>query len=241
MEHIAAAIQKLYQNDPEVIYQDSVYLSCINDTIRRENLRNMVIKRDMQNIFVAKIDQISERLALVQTEYRDGSDYYSEAVGLIRCNKNWQVLCVLSTPPQCRFEFLYNQDSQKQLDNLGKIGSILLRYCDDVYQMNAEDCLQLFWSQARMYHPNEDQTFSDVPIQVLRSRWRDMPDAKLSGAENFSRIYDIELLDDKTALAKIGCAKLDNYFKDYLFLMQLQNQWIIVNKMTHALYKGKRI
>ena len=241
MEHIAATVRGFYQNDPAAVYENGVYLSCADGAVQCECLRDVMEVREARDIFAERLDRISDRLAFVQAEYRDGPDYRTEAIGLIRCGETWQVICVLSSHPQHRFEVLYERAACKQLNNLHNIEEILLRYCEDVYQMDAEDCLQLFWPQTRMYHPNEDQTFSDVPIQVLHSRWDNMPDPGSFGAENFSRIYHVELLDDTTALAKIGCAKLDNFFKDYLFLMRIQNRWMIVNKMTHVLHTGRRV
>ena len=91
-----------------------------------------------------------------------------------------------------------------------------------------------------MYHPNEDGSFTDVDIQVLRQRWKNMPDPVACGVVEFSRIYHIELLGPDVAVAKIGCAKLYQYFNDYLWLMKLNNEWKIVNKMTQCLYDSKK-
>lgn len=241
MEQILTVGRRLYQKNFDIIYKNAIYLSCDGKMVRCDPLHDVMLERNERNIFISRVDQISDRLAFLETEYQDDSAYCTEVWGLIHFSGNWKVVCALGSYAQQRFASLYKQENRRQMDSLHHIEQILLQYCGAVYRMDAENCLQLFWPQTRMFHPNEDQSFSDVPIQVLHKRWSNMPDPQALEVSEFSRIYHIELLDDNTAVAKIGCAKLETFFKDYLFLMRVQNQWTIVNKMTHALYAGKRI
>lgn len=160
---------------------------------------------------------------------------------MIRCRGVWQIVCAACAQETYRFGTLYSDNPQQQRQELDELEHILLRYCRDVYQMDAEDCLSLFWDGAKMYHPNANETFTDVEIRVLRTRWANRSDPAEQGITEFSRIYHIEMLSADTAIAKVGCAKLDHYFQDYLTLMKPAGHWKIVNKMTQELYTGQTI
>lgn len=229
-------IRKFYHNDDSVIYLKSLCLTHEKNTIKSIPLTEVVDHRQSIDAHIVQIDRISDRLACVRTEYLGGPQYCTDIIGMIYAHNNWNVICVLATA--ARYPIL--SSGGDQVETIHELSDVLLRYCHDVYRMDAEDCLSLFQQGARMYHPNEDGSFTDVDIQVLRQRWENMPDPVECGVVEFSRIYHIELLGPDVAVAKIGCAKLYQYFNDYLWLMKLNNEWKIVNKMTQCLYDSKK-
>lgn len=240
MDKLFAEIQNFYRRKTPEIYAGAKCLRFINGRIEQFALADAEKASKPVEVSITRIDTISDRLAYAQTEYLCDDGFHRDVLGLISIGGKWQLTCVVSAISAYRFGNLYTSP-ERQTEDLQKIEKLLLRYCHDVYQMNAEDCLSLFWDNARMYHPNEDESFTDVPIQELHVRWADHPDPSEKGITEFSRLYHVEMLNADIAIAKIGCAKMDNYFNDYLTLMRLESGWRIVNKMTHRLYVGERI
>lgn len=230
-------VQQFYTGSAEAVYPHARRLFCGDDIAQT----NLSAPAPQSQFFLVRIDQISNRLAYALTEYRRETGYCREVLGMIRCRGVWQIVCAACAQETYRFGTLYSDNPQQQRQELDELEHILLRYCRDVYQMDAEDCLSLFWDGAKMYHPNADETFTDVEIRVLRTRWANRSDPAEQGITEFSRIYHIEMLSADTAIAKVGCAKLDHYFQDYLTLMKPAGHWKIVNKMTQELYTGQTI
>ena len=193
-----------------------------------------------KEVKIVNLDIVSDELSCLQTEYKNSQGYCRDVLGMICTHNTWRIVCGMTAHTEYRFENLYSEQGKEKLDEEKKIRDVLTCYCHDVYLMNADDCLSLFCEESRMYHPNTDGSFTDVDIQILRQRWRDMPNPIALGFSEFSRIYYIEILDSNTAVTKIGCAKLDQYFNDYLWLMKLNDKWKIVNKMTQCLHVGER-
>lgn len=238
MNDLIKITQNFYSGDLSNIYEHARYISCEGNP---SHLSAFALARGAVNASIVRSDQMSDCLGYIQAEYRDAVGYHTEIVGAIKVNDQWTIMCVTAAISKYRFGCLYKDNIVKQLDDLGEISALLLRYCHDVYIMDANDCLELFSQDTRMYHPNGDGSFTDVEIQVLHQRWNNMPDPVSLGIKEFSRIYHIEMLDNNTAIAKIGCAKLDSYFNDYLSLLRLDGSWKIVNKMTHTLYVGEQV
>ena len=221
----------VYSTPRQLMFQHSQLSIAKNDP---QFIRSTFKEIQLENI--VNVDLISNSLSCIQTEYKKTDGYYRDVFGIICTENEWKIVCLLTSVTPQRFSPI----RVNQTDQVREISELLLRYCHDVYRMDAEDCLSLFQQGARMYHPNEDGSFTDVDIQVLRQRWENMPDPVECGVVEFSRIYHIELLGPDVAVAKIGCAKLYQYFNDYLWLMKLNNEWKIVNKMTQCLYDSKK-
>ena len=232
MREIIDIIREFYQNGCSVAYEKGVCLVYQENTIKRLPLMQVIKRRGRVDINITRIDQMSERLAYVQVEYWHGQQYCTDIIGIIQVHHTWNVICVLTAYAPQRFLTI----GAEQAETLHTISQILMRYCHDVHIMDAEDALSLFELNTRMYHPDDDMdTFTDIEIQVLRKRWANMPDPKELGILEFSKIYHVEMLDKNIAVAKVGCKKLNTYFNDYLFLMNLHGTWKIVNKLTHNL------
>ncbi|MBQ5953767.1 MAG: nuclear transport factor 2 family protein [Lachnospiraceae bacterium] len=236
MQEVINIINKLYRGDLSAVYGKARCLS--GDGIDLQ--ASPIDVSDCVSATITSIDWISDRLAYVLTDGEAKTGYFREVFGLLKTGKKWLIVSMLKSLSRYRFDNMYDSFETPQED-LNTIYSILNRYCHDVYLMDAPDCLKLFWDDCRMYHPNEDGGFTDVEIQVLYDRWKDMPDPQKLGIQEFSRIYHVELLDANTAVAKLGCAKLNNYFMDYHFLLKVNGEWKMANKMTQELYTGELI
>lgn len=232
-------IEHFYSGDPGSLYSSARHLANKNGAISVSPLAEHSLT--VPDARLVSLDLMTDELACAEIEYSGAHAYCRETLGLLRTEGRWMVICAMSADMPCRFVNPCENDAARQSAENAEIENLLLRYCHDVYRMNTEDCLSLFWDGTRMYHPNGDNTFSDVEIQVLNQRWKDAPDPRALGIEEFSRICHFEMLSDSVVSAKIGCAKLDNYFNDYLWLMKLDGKWVIVNKMTQCLHSGARI
>lgn len=239
MKELLQIIEKFCSGDPNSLYSSARYLTNENGEIHVSPLADRLCASS--EIRLTNLDLMTDELACAEMECFGTHTYRRETLGLLRAKGNWMVMCAMSADTPFRFANPCENSADRQSSENSKIEKVLLRYCYDVYLMNTEDCLSLFWSGTRMYHPNGDDTFSDVEIQVLGQRWKDAPDPRALGIEEFSRICNFEMLSDSVVSAKIGCAKLDNYFNDYLWLMKLGGEWKIVNKMTQCLHTGARI
>ncbi|MBQ4425893.1 MAG: nuclear transport factor 2 family protein [Lachnospiraceae bacterium] len=233
MEELLKVIDRFYSGDRTCVYEKARCLSGDGKEIQVSPIEGS----ERAGRTFARVDCISDRLAYVLVEGRTVEGYRSEVLGLIKSAGKWQIMAMLKADTPYWFHNLYRSfdESQKDID---LIYGLLMRYCHDVYLMDAPDCLGLFWDDCRMYHPNQDDSFTDVEIQVLHERWRNMPDPQELGIKEFSRIYHVELLDENTAVAKLGCAKLNNYFFDYHFLIKVNGEWKMANKMTQGLHTG---
>lgn len=241
MDRILQAVREAFGGVTTDLYSDAVYLVNTAEGISKRRLEEHLKEIAPVEISATRIDQMTDRLAYVQAEYSVEKTYRRAIVGLIFAESKWQVVCVTEGKSNCRFENLYGKDFERQCEDLARIENILLNYCHSVYHMNTPECLNLFWEGSRMYHPNGDETFTDVEIQVLRERWDNMPSPESKGIDEYTRIFHVEMLTSDTAIAKIGCAKLEYFYNDYLSLMKLNGSWKIVNKMTQTLHFGNRI
>ena len=241
MDQIIQAIRETFRGAGTYLYSDAIYLMNTSDGISKQLLKDYLRDIAPAELSVARIDKMTDRLAYVQAEYLANGKYQRSIVGLIFAEGKWEVVCVTGGSSDYRFDNLYGKDFQRQIEELSQIDRILLDYCHSVYHMNAPECLNLFWEGTRMYHPNTDDTFTDVEIQVLYERWANMPSPESKGIDEYSRILHVEMLTADTAIAKIGCAKLEYFYNDYLSLMKLDGSWKIVNKMTQTLHSGNRV
>lgn len=236
MDSLIETLQQYYNGDASTVYENARYRTWKDGNI----VSGKLSAKNCKKVDFVSVDRISDRLASVQAEYYDEENYHKEVVGLIACKGTWKVVCALESVSKLHFCELYG-DSFLQSNDIKDISDVLLSYCRDVYRMDADSCMDYFWGETRMYHPNEDETFTDVEIQILYQRWANHIDPIAAGIREYSRIFYVSMLDANLAVAKVGCAKLDNYFNDYLFLIRIQEDWKIVNKMTQNLHTGERI
>ena len=235
MIDLLETLQRFYNGDVSTIYEKAKCRTWVDGDVGTTD----VVSKECNGVTFTWIDKISNRLACVQAEY-DKDGHHREMIGLIAAAGTWKVICVLKSVAEFRFHELYD-DCFQQTEDLRAISIVLLQYCHDVYLMDAEDCMQYFWNETRMYHPDAGETFTDVEIQILFQRWKNQPDPVAIGIKEYSRIHYVVMLDTNTAMAKIGCARLDHYFDDYLYLMRIHDEWKIVNKMTQELHSGEKI
>lgn len=242
MNTLQDTVRALYNGEYACLYPAARWLEYAEGAPRLCSAKEMLQKRQDVQTQIVSSDRISDRLATVSVEYRLDGAWHADVVGAIRTG-NWQIVCITSSSMPLRLNNLSDAPSNYQTAAVGEISALVLDYCHQVYLMDADACLtRCFWPQTRMYHPDaSEDSFSDVEIQVLYQRWTGTPDPAALGLFEFSRIYDIRLLSSDTAVVKIGCAKLDCFFQDYLTAMIVDEKWRLVNKMTHCIHTGPRI
>lgn len=240
MNDLLMNIHRFYAQDFSGVYGEARLLRLENGAVKAEQLWDHFDIRTPVAVSTVSFDAISDGLVCVRAEFQSRRGWEKELIGAVHTGGRWQIVCVMQGCESSRFACPYHGEFSAQTDNRSAIEELLFQYCHDVYIMDAEDCLSVFWDGARMYHPDSGgSTLVDVEIQILRQRWANMPDPAEEGISEFSRVCYIELLNDNMAAARIACAKLDNYFNDFLWLMKLDGKWRIVNKMTQCLYTGR--
>ena len=150
-------------------------------TLRSASLM-LIMSTPIQQVILS----FASRSQAVSFSYSGTYAYCRETLRLIRTEGKWKVICAMSADIPCRLVNSCPNDAGRQSLENAEIENILLRYCYDVYLMNTEDCLSLFWNGARRYHPNDDDTFSDVEIHVLKQRRENAPNPREIEIEEFS-------------------------------------------------------
>ena len=177
-------------------------------------------------------DAISPRLGYVQTGCRQGTSFVRELLVFLGTGSGCKLVSALRVPGE-RYRGLPARSGEDGLYQ--EVGRILLDYGRAVYTLDAERALGVFAPEARMIHPTDGGGFADVPCTVFRERWAGLPGPEEQALEEFTRIYRIELLDERTAVAKVGVAKLADCYNDYLFCRKIGGEWKIIHKLTQLL------
>ena len=129
-------------------------------------------------------------------------------------------------------------ESADEVEIFREIEKRLLIYSDAVYDLDADAALTVFTPDCHMIHPVDGERFADVSCDVFRERWSGVPHPKTLGLPKYSRIYHVELIGEYTAVAKIGMAKLNDHFNDYLFCVKENGSWMIAQKLTESVWKN---
>lgn len=183
------------------------------------------------------MDTISPQLGYVHVGYSCEDSYCHEILTFLRVASGCKLVCVLRVQTPSRYSVLTASIGQEG-KLLQEVSQILLTYGHAVYSLDAEKALSVFASDVRMIHPVDSQTFADVSCEVFKERWAGLPSPEERNLREFTRIYHIELLDAETAVAKVGVAKLTDYYNDYLFCRKTDAGWKIVQKLTQLLWQA---
>jgi len=182
------------------------------------------------------MDILSENVFYAHVEYGYEKAWRQEVLFFLRVQTEWKLMSVLRayTPSRhCNIHCPVHQQSEE----LKAISDMLLRYGDGVYNLNATKALEEFDPHCRMLHPVADgTTFADVSVEVFHERWSGLEHPSAQGIPQFTRIYHIEMLNHRVAIAKVGVSKRDENFNDYLACVKCDGQWKIVGKITDCLW-----
>ena len=188
------------------------------------------------NATVQLTDRLSDEIQYAHVAYEKDGATMQEILAYMHIRAGWKLIAVLRAWCDSPFENLF-EDPLAEAKEFQSIGEVLGTYLDGVYLLDAEKALEMFADGARMRHPLDEETFADVPCTVFRERWANQENSKQQGIPRFTGIYHIELLNASTAVAKVGVAKLNDHFYDYLYCLKLNGQWKIVHKITQMLWR----
>lgn len=181
------------------------------------------------------LDQISPQLCYVHVGYSRGPGYCHEILTFLRLGSGWKLVSILRAAASARYSSACSDPCQEQ-EILQAIAQTLLTYCNAVYNLDAEQALSVFTEEAHMLHPVDEDRFADVSCGVFRERWAGLQAPEVLGLPQYTHIYHIELLSRDTAVAKVGVAKLNDHFNDYLFCVNTADGWRIAHKLTQSLW-----
>lgn len=181
------------------------------------------------------LDQISSQLCYAHVGYAKDSGYCHEILSFLRLGSGWKLVSILRAPVSSRYSSVCSEPLQES-SFMKAIGQILLTYCDAVYNLDADQALSVFTEQAHMLHPIDTVHFADVSCEVFRERWAGCPHPTTLGIAQYAHIYHIELLNQHTAIAKVGVAKLNDHFNDYLYCVNTGDGWKIAHKLTQSVW-----
>lgn len=238
MHNLTAAIS-LYFTQPlrkTGLYYDRARLTYAKGgkAVYSDLLSTQPIGRDWELIL---FDRIGDDLCYAHVGYPNGAHYCHEILAFLRIEEGWKLVSALRAETAARYRSVCAQ-SQDEVDVLSELGRTLLTYSDAVYDLDAAAALAVFLPECRMIHPIDGKQFADVSCNVFYERWQGVPHPKTLGLPKYSRIYHIELLDESTAVAKIGMAKLNDHFNDYLFCVKTDGKWRITQKLTESVWKS---
>lgn len=182
-------------------------------------------------------DRIGDDLCYAHVGYPSGKGYCHEVLAFLKIRSGWKLAAVLRAETGGKYRNVCSE-SADEVEIFREIESRLLIYSDAVYDLDADAALTVFTSECNMIHPLDGENFADVSCDVFRARWSGVPHPKTLGLPKYSRIYHIELIDEYTAVAKIGMAKLNNHFNDYLFCVKENGSWMIAQKLTESVWKN---
>lgn len=217
--------------------------ACYYPTARMIEVRNGVLQYgspDSQHPLgtaweLLLLDQISPQLCYVHVGYCREPGYCHEILTFLRLDSGWKLVSVLRAEATARYSSACSDPYQEQ-EILRAVAQTLMTYCDAVYTLDAERALSVFTKEAHMLHPVDGDQFADVRCEVFRERWAGLPDPTTLRLSRYTHIYHIELLSRDVVMAKVGVAKLNDHFNDYLFCVNTSDGWRIAHKLTQFLW-----
>jgi hypothetical protein len=182
------------------------------------------------------VDRLSQDVGCAHVGYATDGGYCHEILTFLRLKAGQRLVSVLRAVTPARYCSVFDSPADETAA-LNDLSRILLTYCDSVYNLDAAGALAMFFPGARMIHPVDGEIFADVSCDVFRERWAGLPHPASLGLPRYAHICHIELLSATTAIAKVGVAKLNEYFNDYLFCIDADAGWRIAHKLTQSLCK----
>ena len=182
-------------------------------------------------------DRIGDDLCYAHVGYPNENGYCHEVLAFLKIKSGWKLTAVLQAETDTTYRKVC-PESADEVEIFREIEKRLLIYSDAVYDLDADAALTVFTPDCHMIHPVDGERFADVSCDVFRERWSGVPHPKTLGLPKYSRIYHVELIGEYTAVAKIGMAKLNDHFNDYLFCVKENGSWMIAQKLTESVWKN---
>lgn len=186
------------------------------------------------------VDQLSPQLSYAHVCYDREDGFCDDILFFLKVQDGWTLVNILRARTPAKFCSI-SSPIPEEVTAYQELAQAMRIYSTGLYEMDAELALTVFGSDSRMNHPTDGISFADVSCTVFRERWAGFPTAEETGLKEFMRVYRIDLLNATTAVVKVGVAKLEDHFKDYLSCVKIGGKWIVAHKITQGLWKGAPI
>lgn len=185
-----------------------------------------------------QFDRIGDDLCYTHVGYHNDHSYVHEVLTFLGNQSTRKLVAIFRVKTATKYCNIC-AESTDEIGIFADIHKMLLTYCDSVYDLDADKALAVFDNRCHMLHPNADgQSFTDVNCDVFHERWAGVPHPSTLNLPKYSRIYHVELINENCAVAKVGMAKLNDHFNDYLFCAKIDGKWIIAQKLTESVWKN---
>ncbi len=117
-------------------------------------------------------------------------------------------------------------------DNLGKIENVIRIYLDLLYKGDIGLIESVFFQEASVSSVSDGKIIS-INMDGFRERIATRSSPESVGETRQDNIIMIDISSPTTAIVKLECMILKNYYTDYLSLIKVSEKWGIISKVFH--------
>ena len=117
-------------------------------------------------------------------------------------------------------------------DNLVKIENIIKIYLDLLYKGDIDLIESVFLQEATVSSVSDGKIIS-INMDGFRKRIATRQSPESVGETRHDKIIMIDISSPTTAIAKVQCMILKNYYTDYLTFIKVRGKWGIISKVFH--------
>ena len=122
-------------------------------------------------------------------------------------------------------------------DNLVKIENIIIIYLDLLYKGDIDLIESVFLQEATVSSVSDGKIIS-INMDGFRKRIATRQSPESVGETRHDKIIMIDISSPTTAIAKVQCMILKNYYTDYLTFIKVSGKWGIISKVFHMSHSG---
>jgi|TARA_B110000881_G_C18490263_1_gene471420 hypothetical protein len=122
-------------------------------------------------------------------------------------------------------------------DNLVKIENIIIIYLDLLYKGDIDLIESVFLQEATVSSVSGGKIIS-INMDGFRKRIATRQSPESVGETRHDKIIMIDISSPTTAIAKVQCMILKNYYTDYLTFIKVRGKWGIISKVFHKSHSG---
>ena len=122
-------------------------------------------------------------------------------------------------------------------DNLVKIENIIKIYLDLLYKGDIDLIESVFFQEATVSSVSDGKIIS-INMDGFRKRIATRQSPESVGETRHDKIIMIDISSPTTAIAKVQCMILKNYYTDYLTFIKVRGKWGIISKVFHMSHSG---
>ena len=117
-------------------------------------------------------------------------------------------------------------------DNILQIEIVLRNYFDLLYNSDTNLIETVFLPEATVNSVTNGKIVS-IDLGGFRERVAGRQSPESEGEKREDKIVMIDISSPTTAMAKVECMILKNYYTDYLSLIKVSEKWGIISKVFH--------